>query len=207
MSTIISIANKERPTSIRLREQTKRMLDSVAIGKETHDEIVRRLIKTVNQMSSDGGTQIIEQGRISATNYARTHSDFTINFEKDTYEVVCTYNDLTIINMIRKNSFLKSNYHNKIPPWELNLKIVNIKKNDNGWKDPQKENPNILKTLYFACLKQILEDLFDIIIYEINTEEDLTNIDKWEDIYKRNNLSEESLDADIHRAKRNLRIE
>ena len=59
--------------------------------------------------------------------------------------------------------------------------------------------------LYFACLKSILEEFFELNLFELMTERDLLDIEKWEHVYKRNNLSRESFDIDIYKRNKNLK--
>ena len=61
MSDIIKVDSKEKSTSIRLSEKTKKALESLASGKETHDQIISRLIKLVNTLSEEKGTKIVSR--------------------------------------------------------------------------------------------------------------------------------------------------
>ena len=56
-----------------------------------------------------------------------------------------------------------------------------------------------LLALYLASARNILEQIFDIKMYELVTEKDYFNIDLWRTAYKRNNLSEESYYKDIEK--------
>ena len=206
MSTIIKISSKEKDTSIRIKEKTKKMLEAISIGKETHDEIIKRLIKLANQMSAEKGTRIIEKGSITGTEYERLNKQFEITYNDDNYSVICIFNDLTIINMLRKNNLIRNNTNKKIPDWEINLKIVNVRKNNEKWQAPSHDNPQLYDLLYFACLKNILEEFFELNLYELMTEQDLLDIERWEQAYKRNKLSQSSLDIDIHKRNNLKRI-
>ncbi len=67
MATII-VNSKEKSTTIRLKDKTKKMLEAKAKGKETHEEIILRLIKMSDNLSNDG-TTIIQKGNMIATKY------------------------------------------------------------------------------------------------------------------------------------------
>ncbi|MFH1408409.1 MAG: hypothetical protein ABIH34_00735 [Nanoarchaeota archaeon] len=205
MDAIIKISSKEKDTSIRIKEKTKKMLESLSIGKETHDDIVRRLIKLTNQMSAEQGTKIIEKGRITGTEYERLNKQFEISHHETNYSVVGIFNDLTIINMLRKNKLLRKNMDKKIPDWEINLEIVNVKKDNGKWTAPSYDGPPLYDLLYYACLKSILEEFFEINLFELMTERDLLNIEKWEQAYNRNDLSKESFDIDINKRNNTLK--
>lgn len=198
----IKISSKEKITSIRLKEKTKKMLEALGRGKETHEEILLRLVKLANQMNSQTGTEIVQRGRVTGTKYDRSNRIFTIEHKSHIYSIVCTYNDLTIINMLRQSSHMRKYIaHDREPSqWEVDLEIVNIKKDRGNWQSPKSfehQHPREFMLLYLACLKQVLEEFFDITLYEIDTEEDLFNPGKWDKAYERNNISRESFYTDV----------
>ena len=51
--------------------------------------------------------------------------------------------------------------------------------------------------LYLVAVKQVLEEVFSIKIYEIATQDDYFNIEKWKSAFIRNKLSMESFYKDI----------
>lgn len=198
----IKISGKEKITTIRLKEKTKKMLEALGQGKETHEEILLRLIKLTNQLNSQTGTEIVQRGRVTGTKYDRSNRIFIIEHRHHTYSVVCTYNDLTIMNMLRQSGRIRKYIaHDREPSqWEVDLEIVNIKKNKGGWQSPKSfehQHPREFMIFYLACLKQVLEESFDITLYEIDTEEDLFNLSKWDKAYGRTNLSRESFYTDV----------
>ncbi|MBN2422106.1 hypothetical protein JXB41_02675 [Candidatus Woesearchaeota archaeon] len=200
---IIEISSEDKSTTIRLKEKTKKMMEALSLGKETHEEILLRLIKIANQLAAQSGTEIYHKGGVIGTKYERLNRIFSIKRGKKIYSVVCTFNDLTIIDMLRKGGHIQNYITNnrKIPQWELDLEIVNIKEGKGDWISPAvfKKNHDKIEfsLIYFACVKQVLEEAFDISIYEIITEDDLFNIEKWDKLYKRYNLSRDSFYHDI----------
>ena len=58
--------------------------------------------------------------------------------------------------------------------------------------------------IYLVIIKQILEEVFSIKIYEINTEDDYFDEDKWRSSFMRNKLSMESFYRDIQRKLKNV---
>lgn len=204
-ATTIKISGKEKITSIRLREKTKKMLDALSQGKETHEEILLRLIKLANQLNKETGTQIMQRGNVTGTKYSRSHKTFTVDYKGEKYSVVCTYNDLTLVHMLRQSGSLRNYYAHKgeVPQWEVDLEIVNMRKGKGQWHPTQSqghgEGSRKSLLLYLACLKQILEEAFDITLYEINTEEEFFDQNNWRKAYRRNDLSEDSLDRDVMR--------
>ncbi len=201
MQETITIQEKEKITTLRITDRTKKILESLAVGKETHEEIILRIIKLAQGMSSEGGTQIIEQKNIIGTKYHRLHKTLSIKIANKLYETLCTYNDLGSIDMLRKSKEMREYLFGKgnSPEWELHLEIANIKEKGK-WVNPQdfkSKNKKEYFLLYFAALKQILEETFDIKAYEILTDEDYSSLEKWQKVYKRFELSQESLDTDI----------
>ena len=81
-------------------------------------------------------------------------------------------------------------------------KRIYDKNNSVHWKDPKflyvkNENEYLLVCLIAA--KQILETTFAINIYEIQTEANYLNTEKWKAAYLRNKLSMESFYKDIEK--------
>jgi hypothetical protein len=195
----VIISQENKITTIRVSERTKNLLDSVAIRKETHEGIILRLIKMAQSMADSSGTEIIRKNNISGVKYERPHKTITIQTEKHKYEVVCVYNDLSIYNLWRHNKRVAQKISEEPEQeWELDLEIVNIRKDSGKWGLKIQDKTELL-ALYLASARNILEQIFDIKMYELVTEKDYFNIDLWRTAYKRNNLSEESYYKDIEK--------
>lgn len=203
MSTI-KINETNKITSIRIREKTKKMLEAVAKGKETHEDIIQRLIKLSNDLDNLNGTKIVEKGNTVGTKYEQKNKTINIEIKDKKYCVVCVYNDLSIIKIMQKNQIQNLRSNNHIVEWELDLEIVNINKG-RGWIKPSTLNTDEIRLIYLACVKQILQETFDIKLYELETEKDYLDIDKWTDVYNRNNLSRDSLNSDIKAAFKDIK--
>ena len=204
MSDIIKVDSKEKSTTIRLNKTTKKALESLASGKETHEQIVLRLIKMANTLFADQGTQILNRKNAIGTRYEKSHKTISIETSKNKYKLVCTYNDLGIFNILRSKQLTK-NYQDgqiNISEWEVDLEIANIQKNNQGWVQLSKltNNDKIESLLlYFVALKHILEESFDIKLYEFSTNDDFLNLDNWDKAYKRNSLSSSSYYSDVEK--------
>ena len=193
----INITSTEKSSTIRLKQKTKERLEELAKGKETHEQIVLRLIKLANVINSEKNTTIIKKENIIGTKYEIANKTLNIKINNQEYLVVCKYNDISIIALLQNKS-LKELSKKQDLDWRLDLEIVNIN-SGNGWRDPkyiQKKEGNLI---YFACLKQLLEEIFDIKLYQFETIEDYFNGDNWSNAYAKNNLSNDSLHFDIRR--------
>ncbi len=204
MPEAIEISIKEKFTTIRLKERTKRMLEALSQGKETHERIILRLIKLANQMHSQAGTEMVRRGRVTGTKYERSNRMFAVRRRGETFSIVCTFNDLTLVHMLRQSAQLRNylDHGGEAPQWEIDLHIENVRMGKGEWRSPdsfEKERPEEFLLLYLACLKQLLEESFDIILYELSTEEDLLSSEKWDKGYRRNSLSRESFYTDVQR--------
>lgn len=188
---MIEVNSLDKSTTIRLKENTKRKLEYFSKGKETHEEIILRLMKLVEMLSSDSKTELVHS-KVIGTKYVRLHKTLHIKLDGIQYVVVCNYNDLSPILLFRQNSSL-GNFE-----WLLDLEIVNVNKGA-GWKEPKKFPEKEQNTLYLISLKQILEETFDVILYQFSNLSDYFNVDNWIDAYKKNNLSKESLQKDVKR--------
>jgi hypothetical protein len=193
-----------RITSLRVTQKTKKMLEALAIKKETHEDIILRLIKMANNLSEENGSKLIERGNVTGTKYERVHRTFKIKTEKAKYSVVCTYNDLILLSMLRANKRLKGyiSNRNRDFEWEVDLEIVNIMIEEGKWEAPinlkSKDKKEYL-LIYLVILKEILEETFDINIHEITALNDYFERDKWEKAYKENNLSLDSFHSDVQK--------
>ena len=98
---------EDKSTSIRLQQSTKQLLDSLAIGKETHNETIRRLAKNVQNMSAES-PDITSKGNVIHTEYNRIRRTFELFTPKGSIEVTCAFNDLRAIASIRSNSIFHS---------------------------------------------------------------------------------------------------
>ena len=174
---MINVNSNEKSSTIRLKQKTKDMLEELAKGKETHEEIVLRLIKLSNTLNSENKTSIKQRDNIIGTKYERVHKTININLNGQEYLVVCTYNDLSLIALMQNKS-LKEFSQNKQLDWRLDLEIVNI--NDgSGWKEPKTVDLKQVNSIYFVCVKTILEDVFDIKLYQFSKLLDYFEIDNW----------------------------
>jgi hypothetical protein len=190
----LSIQNKR--TSISLTEKTKKMLELLSEGKETHEEILVRIINLINKLSSHSNTKIIRKNKVFGTEYNRKHKTFEVNVTNVKYSFVCIYNDLDVFAAFRSSQILYNVFgEDALPKWELNLEIVNAKSGNSKWEDPREFSNYLL--FYFVAIKQVLEIIFDINLYEIANHEDYFNLSKWEETYNRNKLSLDSFNTDV----------
>lgn len=226
----INVSTQNKSTSIRLSERTKRMLESLAKGKETHEQILQRLIRMASLLDDSGyangsgygggsasgagyadgtgdGTSIGVRDNIVATQYARLSTTLEIDWDTNRYEIVCTYNDLSPLVLLRsrrlRNVAQHGNSPNNVPPatldWEIGLEIVNVNRGE-GWTRPSALSERERTLLYLVCVRQVLEDTFNVKLYELETEDDYQSQMKWTKAYNRNNLSKVSLRSDILKA-------
>lgn len=181
----IKITSQEKITTIRLRESAKRELESIGHAGQTHEEILLGIIRLLKNSKSE--TKIVEKGNITGTKYARQNRTFQVEIDHEKYAIVCTFNDLGLM------PFRKSE-------WEIDLEIVNVSPpNDDKWKSLDTVKPRTAQLLYFVAIKQVLEESFNIKIYELSTAEDFFSYDKWKSVYISNKLSMESFQSDIER--------
>ena len=206
MENIIKVTRKEKITSIRVSESTKRELESFGNSGNSHEEILKKLIKLAKSAFTDSETKLIKNRNIIGTKYGKLSRTFNIETEQDKYSVVCKFNDLFLMNlMLNKN--LQDDFTKE---WEIDLDIVNISiknaKKYGGnkkiitWRDPNilyKNDRQEYFLLYLVAVKQVLEEVFSIKIYEIATQDDYFNIEKWKSAFIRNKLSMESFYKDI----------
>src|SRR3989338_1013021 len=193
----ITINVSPKRSSIALSERTKRMLESRSIGKETHEEIILRLIKNDTSLAT-AGTAITTNGNVVGTEYQRTHSTLHVRTPQGSYDVVCVYNDLNIFSTLKLGTNLKMDIPLK-GGWELDLDIVNIRREGKDWEDPKimgRKSEEFL-LLYLASLKSLLEEAFLVRLYEIDTAKDYLDEGKWDQAYQRLGLSLDSLHHDV----------
>jgi uncharacterized protein YkuJ len=202
----IKISTVNKITSLRLRETTKQRFNALGKGKETDEEILLRLIKMAESMSTEKGTQILDGGNVVGTKYSEKSKTFNIEIDQKKYLVVCTFNDLSIINLFRNKqmrNYIQHNPHNlnvsREMDWELDLHIVNVNYG-NGWIKPSTMNIEEIRLLYFISLKQVLEETFDIQIYQFVTKDEFLNEEKWSEAYNKYDLSRDSLRSDVRNA-------
>ncbi|MCF7871491.1 hypothetical protein K9L97_00475 [Candidatus Woesearchaeota archaeon] len=193
----VNITSSEKSSTIRLKQKTKDMLEELAKGKETHEQIILRLIKLANALNSEKNTTIIQKGNIIGTKYETAHKTVHIKIKNQEYVVVCKYNDISIIALLQNKS-LKELSRSQDLDWRLDLEIVNIN-SGKGWENPENVISKEKDLIYFVCLKQLLEEIFDIKLYQFETIEDYFNRDNWSEAYEKNNLSKDSLHYDIRR--------
>ena len=210
MTTIIRVTSREKITTIRVTESTKRELESLGQSGETHEEIIKKLIKFAKSAFSESDTKIIKDKNVIGTKYGRLTKTFEIETDKGIYSIVCSYNDLSPMALISSNKNLQENLAKE---WELNLELINLgvslkNQADRGritWSSPnmlQEHDRDEFLLLYLVAVKGVLEYIFGIKIYEMITREDYYNIEKWRNAYNRNNLSMESFYHDIQKKMR-----
>lgn len=181
----IKITSQEKITTLRLSESTKRELESLGHAGQTHEEILQSIMHLLKNSKSE--TEIVEKNNIIGTKYARLSRTFPVEIDQKKYAVVCTFNDLGLM------PFRKSE-------WEIDLEIVNIRlNNEKKWKTIDALNPKTAQLLYFIALKQILEESFNVKMYELFQTDDFFNYDKWKNSYRANKLSMESFQNDVER--------
>ena len=209
MENIIKVTRKEKITSIRVSESTKRELEGFGNSGNSHEEILKKLIKLAKSAFTDSETKLIKNRNIIGTKYGKLSRTFNIETEQDKYSIVCKFNDLSLMNLMLENKNLQDNFTKE---WEIDLEIVNIsiknatkyggKKETVTWRSPNilyKNDRHEYLLLYLVAVKQVLEEMFSIKIYEITTQDDYFNIEKWRSAFVRNKLSMESFYRDIQR--------
>ncbi|MFW6014502.1 MAG: hypothetical protein ACOCQG_04975 [Candidatus Nanoarchaeia archaeon] len=194
----IRINTMNKSSSIRISERTKKMLEALSLGKESHEQIILRLINLANKISREQGTTLYKKNKALGTKYNRVNEKFIIETNKNEYSIVCVYNDLTIFSMLRQNQ-LHNLSLDLIQEWEVNLDIVNAKERKGKWGNPRKVVGKELELVEMAVLKQVLEKTFDILLYEIVDEKDYLDIGKWRKMYEKYNLSLESFYNDVEK--------
>ena len=210
MTTIIRVTSREKITTIRVTESTKRELESLGQSGETHEEIIKKLIKFAKSAFSESDTKIIKDKNVIGTKYGRLTKTFEIETDKGIYSIVCSYNDLSPMALISSNKNLQENLAKE---WELNLELINLGVSLKNQADRDRitwSSPNMLQEhdrdefllLYLVAVKGVLEYIFGIKIYEMITREDYYNIEKWRNAYNRNSLSMESFYHDIQKKMR-----
>ena len=200
--TTIRITSEERISTIRLKDRTKKMLEALGQGKETHEEILLRLIKLANHLTAPTATGIIRRGRVTGTAYGRLNRVFTLERGSHAYSAVCTYNDLAPLHMLKQSGSMRQYLarDGEPPDWEVDLQIVNVREGKGEWQQPDsfgRSHSRDFLLIYLACLRQVLEESFDVKAYELTTEEDLFEPARWEEMYRRNGLSMESYRSDV----------
>jgi hypothetical protein len=208
MENTIKVTLKEKITSIRASERTKRELETFGSSGDSHEEIIKKLIKLAKSAHTDSQTKLTKNGNIVGTKYGKLNRTFDIETEKDKYSIVCTFNDVSLMNLLLENKNLQERFTKE---WELDLEIVNIRMNAENHADKRKiinwADPKILyendkkeyTLLYLVAIKQVLEEMFSIKIYEMATQDDYFNVEKWKSVFIRNRLSMESFYKDIQR--------
>jgi hypothetical protein len=208
MENLIKVTRKEKITSIRVSESTKRELEGFGNSGNTHEEILKKLIKLAKSAFTDSETKLIKNKNLIGTKYGKLSRTFNIETEQDKYSIVCKFNDLSLMNLMLENKNLQGSFSKE---WEIDLEIVNIGVGAQKYADKRKtvtwKSPNILYEhdkheyllLYLVMVKQVLEEMFSIKIYEITTQDDYFNIEKWRSAFIRNKLSMESFYRDIQK--------
>ena len=207
MENIIRVTSREKITTIRVTESTKRELESLGQSGETHEEIIKKLIKFAKSAFAESDTKIIKDKNVIGTKYGRLTKTFEIETDKAAYSIVCSYNDLSPMALISANKNLQENLAKE---WELNLELINLgvslknqaDRDRISWSSPkmlQEHDRDEFLLLYLVAVKGVLEYIFRIKIYEMITREDYYDIEKWRNAYNRSNLSMESFYHDIQK--------
>lgn len=204
MEHIIKVTQQEKITTIRVTESTKKELESFGSAGNTHEDILKKIMKIVK--SADSETKVVRQGNAIGTKYGKLIRTFIIETDKGKYSIVCKFNDLSFMNLMLENKNIQENFAKE---WELDLEIVNMMVDVQKYTKKQRtviwSNPDILcksdkheyLLLYLVAVKQALEGIFSIKIYEVTTQDDYFDIEKWRSAFARNKLSMESFYKDI----------
>jgi hypothetical protein len=195
----IKVDETEKASSIRVSNKTREMLVALSRGKESQEDVILRLIKLSNNLSAKEGTQIKEKGNIIGMKYAQKNKTLDIVLKGKKYSAVCTFNDLSLMSIMRSRQLQNMRAREQDMEWELDLDLVNINKGS-GWIKPSALNIEDARLIYLICVKQVLEETFDIKLYELMTEKDYLDISKWTESYDKNGLSRDSLNADVRNA-------
>ena len=217
MENIIRVTSREKITTIRVSESTKRELENFGQSGDTHEGIIIKLMRFAKNAFTESDTKLIKNKNAIGTKYGRLTKTFEIETDKGKYSIVCTYNDLSPMALISANKNLQGNLTKE---WELDLELVNIgisKREEGNFTSNYTKTlnslnlswspPNILYTndkeefllLYLVAVKQVLEYIFGIRIYEMTTRKDYFDTEKWRNAYIRNNISMESFYHDIQK--------
>ncbi len=185
-------------TTLRVSEATKRYLEFFGRAGETHDEMLSRILNILKH--KDIETQVFRKNNVLGTKYGRKNKTLNVKIDEKMFSIVCTYNDLSPWVILKDQEKLLEQLGKD---WEMDLEIVNIKTNpEENWNDPNitpNQDKKTYPLLHFIILKELLEEYFDIRIYEISTTKDYLNYDLWKQTYLRNKLSMESFHKDVER--------
>jgi len=209
MEKIIKVTRNKKITTLRLSESTKQELESFGNSGETHEEILKKLMKLTKNNIIKSETELYKAGNVIGTKYGKLSRTFNIETEKNTYSIVCTFNDLSIMNLMLENKYIQEQ-GSFSKEWELDLEIVSlgiIDKNNYErimtiWNTPDslhKSDKQEYLLLYLIAVKQVFEETFSLKIFEINTQEDYFDVEKWRLTFIRNDLSMESFYNDIQK--------
>ncbi len=208
MGQIIEVKSVDKITTLRVTEKTKHELESFGSKGETHEGIIKKLMHIAQNTLNESSSQIFKRNNVIGTKYSRLSKILTIATDTAKHTILCNYNDLSFMSVIRNKRDLREQLTGE---WELDLEIINIstdaakftdKKKIVTWRDPkifQKHDPTEFSLLYLVAVKNVLEEMFSVKIYELVTQEDYFNPEKWRKAYLRNNFSMESFDRDIEK--------
>jgi hypothetical protein len=205
----MAVETEDKSTTIRLNETTKQMLASVAVGQESFNDTVWRLVLTYKNLN-EIGPQIIKKDNVVGTSFVRIRRTFERVFTSYGYfDVVVSLNDIRSISTLRFNKAIYQVLHDNVKgstEWFLDLDILNVKKSmlQPFEQNSQKIDENFKKFLYFVILEKIFKEILQIPIYGFSTEKDLLSWDKWNDFYTLNNLPKESFEKDVEKKLRDI---
>ena len=192
----------KKETTIRLKLPTKRLLDEVAFGGETYDETIRRLAGIVRNLSG-GSPHLVKKGNVLGMNYERLQRTFDIPLG-ESYEVVCSFNDLRALTAALQKGSRSSpapSASESRSEWEIDLELLNVRTSDREpWRSPQRFlDSRTLALIYFVALRKIFEEVLFLPVYEFSFEHDYFSLDKWQEFYTKNGLSQESFYQDVEK--------
>ncbi|MFH1132855.1 MAG: hypothetical protein V1735_00015 [Nanoarchaeota archaeon] len=202
--------NEDKSTTVRLNESTRQLLASVAVGQESFNDTIRRLVSTYKNLN-ETGPQIVKKNNVVGTAYERMRRTFTPYGHFD-YDVTCSFNDVRAISAFRLNKSLYEALNTNVrgsTEWTLDLEILEIKKIDSQKveHDNQKIDERFKTLVYFIILERIFKEILQIPTYGFITEKDFLSWDKWKEFYTSNNLSEESFSKDVEKKLRDLEFD
>ena len=116
MEKIIKVTRKEKITSIRVSERTKKELEHYGSSGDSHEEIIKKLINLTKNLLNDSGTKLMKNNNVIKTKYSRINRTYKIETEQDKYSIVCIFNDLSLMNLILDNRNLRNHFHRRVKP-------------------------------------------------------------------------------------------
>jgi hypothetical protein len=205
----LDIELEDRSTTIRLNESTKRLLASVAMGQESFNDTIKRLVTTYKNLN-ENGPEITKKHNAIGTTYERMRKTFDgLNTPYGPYDVVCSFNDVRAISVFRFNKALilalNENVRGSID-WTLDLEILDL--HPKGQPNVKSAENIIIKgRFYFFILERLFKEVLQIPTYGFISEADFYSWDKWKEFYTQNNLPQESFEKDIEKKLRDIEFD